>query len=126
MSMPRWSAYQARSATGSPARKKTPPTPWTASPTDPLPRSTHELGEDIAMRAELHDSLVLPLGGVRRRHGEVRRRTDLLGDGKHPFDQRLDARVSRDDLAACRSEEHTSELQSPYDLVCRLLLEKKQ
>src|SRR5207248_10135664 len=26
----------------------------------------------------------------------------------------------------CRSEEHTSELQSPYDLVCRLLLEKKK
>src|SRR5207248_4979124 len=25
---------------------------------------------------------------------------------------------------ALRSEEHTSELQSPYDLVCRLLLEK--
>src|SRR5207248_9154515 len=24
-----------------------------------------------------------------------------------------------------RSEEHTSELQSPYDLVCRLLLQKK-
>src|SRR5207248_9305030 len=28
--------------------------------------------------------------------------------------------------AAKRSEEHTSELQSPYDLVCRLLLEKKK
>src|SRR5207248_11574342 len=27
---------------------------------------------------------------------------------------------------ATRSEEHTSELQSPYDLVCRLLLEKKK
>src|SRR5207248_8303642 len=27
---------------------------------------------------------------------------------------------------AGRSEEHTSELQSPYDLVCRLLLEKKK
>src|SRR5438094_4388618 len=27
---------------------------------------------------------------------------------------------------ARRSEEHTSELQSPYDLVCRLLLEKKK
>src|SRR6202046_5246534 len=26
--------------------------------------------------------------------------------------------------ALWRSEEHTSELQSPYDLVCRLLLEK--
>src|SRR5437867_5260930 len=30
------------------------------------------------------------------------------------------------DEAARRSEEHTSELQSPYDLVCRLLLEKKK
>src|SRR5258708_14355136 len=29
-------------------------------------------------------------------------------------------------LAACRSEEHTSELQSPDHLVCRLLLEKKK
>src|SRR5207248_7659056 len=28
--------------------------------------------------------------------------------------------------AGLRSEEHTSELQSPYDLVCRLLLEKKK
>src|SRR5437867_8413860 len=28
--------------------------------------------------------------------------------------------------AATRPEEHTSELQSPYDLVCRLLLEKKK
>src|SRR5437867_9965501 len=29
-------------------------------------------------------------------------------------------------LGRTRSEEHTSELQSPYDLVCRLLLEKKK
>src|ERR1039457_1267852 len=29
-------------------------------------------------------------------------------------------------LAAIRSEEHTSELQSPCNLVCRLLLEKKK
>src|SRR5437867_5904870 len=29
-------------------------------------------------------------------------------------------------IAFARSEEHTSELQSPYDLVCRLLLEKKK
>src|SRR5438034_8590431 len=29
-------------------------------------------------------------------------------------------------LSACRSEEHTSELQSHSDLVCRLLLEKKK
>src|SRR6266705_2036547 len=30
------------------------------------------------------------------------------------------------DADLVRSEEHTSELQSPYDLVCRLLLEKKK
>src|SRR5437868_13173665 len=29
-------------------------------------------------------------------------------------------------VAAARSEEHTSELQSRFDLVCRLLLEKKK
>src|SRR5699024_11459312 len=30
------------------------------------------------------------------------------------------------EIAADRSEEHTSELQSRFDLVCRLLLEKKK
>src|SRR5256885_5532970 len=32
----------------------------------------------------------------------------------------------RADLRSFRSEEHTSELQSPCNLVCRLLLEKKK
>src|SRR5256885_9826675 len=32
----------------------------------------------------------------------------------------------RDTIAEVRSEEHTSELQSPCNLVCRLLLEKKK
>src|SRR5437867_8516330 len=32
----------------------------------------------------------------------------------------------RTNFWSTRSEEHTSELQSPYDLVCRLLLEKKK
>src|SRR2546426_2553784 len=40
------------------------------------------------------------------------------GAGPHPAE-----RVSRPEL---RSEEHTSELQSPCNLVCRLLLEKKK
>src|SRR5258708_8206337 len=34
--------------------------------------------------------------------------------------------VVTDDLGEERSEEHTSELQSPDHLVCRLLLEKKK
>src|SRR5438105_7542091 len=40
-----------------------------------------------------------------------------------PLSQRLDAQTAR---ARSRSEEHTSELQSRVDLVCRLLLEKKK
>src|SRR5437588_8949757 len=37
-----------------------------------------------------------------------------------------DGRVDIDPAVAVRSEEHTSELQSHSDLVCRLLLEKKK
>src|SRR5712664_4785759 len=51
----------------------------------------------------------LPISDVRRRpgiSGQVRRRSRARG--------------------ARRSEEHTSELQSRSDLVCRLLLEKKK
>src|SRR5207248_9130884 len=36
------------------------------------------------------------------------------------------ANIWTKDGSPLRSEEHTSELQSPYDLVCRLLLEKKK
>src|SRR5256885_5465023 len=66
----------------------------------------------------------------------VARREDLLGL-PHGADLRLPqqrhpvlhaeraAHVVRHDHAR-RSEEHTSELQSPCNLVCRLLLEKKK
>src|SRR5437867_7461013 len=40
-------------------------------------------------------------------------------------DQNKNAIARAEFLSHPRSEEHTSELQSPYDLVCRLLLEKK-
>src|SRR5919201_4817738 len=38
----------------------------------------------------------------------------------------LDRKIANELLARQRSEEHTSELQSPCNLVCRLLLEKKK
>src|SRR5690349_23101835 len=43
-------------------------------------------------------------------------------------DEQVEARAPRrqQDPLAIRSEEHTSELQSRRDLVCRLLLEKKK
>src|SRR5699024_327559 len=48
--------------------------------------------------------------------------TKLLDAG-----ERLPVHVHPDDaFAKDRSEEHTSELQSRFDLVCRLLLEKKK
>src|SRR6478672_9389319 len=52
-----------------------------------------------------------------------------LGDRPHRRSRRTDRRVVRcapRDSCDPRSEEHTSELQSRSDLVCRLLLEKKK
>src|SRR5699024_12217034 len=43
--------------------------------------------------------------------------------GRHSSRQRRDRQART--AEARRSEEHTSELQSRFDLVCRLLLEKK-
>src|SRR5438034_8134142 len=49
------------------------------------------------------------------------------GADLHSLGQGAVAAWPRDDGAvAARSEEHTSELQSHSDLVCRLLLEKKK
>src|SRR5256885_5700921 len=57
----------------------------------------------------------------------------LRGTGHRPGRERgpqhVDRPLPRPELARhlrCRSEEHTSELQSPCNLVCRLLLEKKK
>src|SRR5690348_17953645 len=46
------------------------------------------------------------------------------GSGGNPFAARAAAAAAAN--LALRSEEHTSELQSPVHLVCRLLLEKKK
>src|SRR5436309_15923964 len=51
----------------------------------------------------------------------------IAQDGEHPG-RHVGARLERVDVRdrAQRSEEHTSELQSRENLVCRLLLEKKK
>src|SRR5438067_1261400 len=56
---------------------------------------------------------------------ERRRIGDLL-DGITVLDFDEAATLSYAKIYAHRSEEHTSELQSRFDLVCRLLLEKKK
>src|SRR5438874_6351313 len=66
-------------------------------------------------------STLFPYTTLFRSADELRRlQQDLVGDGWT---------VLRHDVAQhrpARSEEHTSELQSRRDLVCRLLLEKKK
>src|SRR2546426_5636390 len=51
--------------------------------------------------------------------GDATQRLDAERQGRHVEQQHVLH------LARQRSEEHTSELQSPCNLVCRLLLEKK-
>src|SRR5256885_5283242 len=46
-------------------------------------------------------------------------------NGRTPYSQQFTLSIQRQ-LPRGRSEEHTSELQSPCNLVCRLLLEKKK
>src|SRR5256885_16021053 len=58
----------------------------------------------------LHDALPISAPGGRTRPGTTRRSRGR--DRRSPGSR--------------RSEEHTSELQSPCNLVCRLLLEKKK
>src|SRR2546426_7844821 len=64
-----------------------------------------------------------------RRHGaEHGRPSTRAGGGGADGQRRAHPRLGRQPAVAgaCRSEEHTSELQSPCNLVCRLLLEKKK
>src|SRR5207248_11646517 len=75
----------------------------------------------------------LSMANYQNRHSfPTRRSSDLVQRGAR--ERRLSERVHRgghhqqlgdSGVHLGRSEEHTSELQSPYDLVCRLLLEKK-
>src|SRR5207248_11629011 len=75
----------------------------------------------------LADALGGHAGDLRRhlgRHGP-HRLAHLVERVRPPRDELFGFEPARDHVVE-RSEEHTSELQSPYDLVCRLLLEKKK
>src|SRR5574337_1480593 len=54
------------------------------------------------------------------------REIGVLRNVEAPTRPRLECRRETGLILRCRSEEHTSELQSPLNLVCRLLLEKKK
>src|SRR5437867_8490962 len=84
----------------------------------------------------LHATIKGPLRGIRSNPSTWKSRKTRAKAWANPLPNRY-TRVPRSGRprasstqraasATCssRSEEHTSELQSPYDLVCRLLLEK--
>src|SRR5437773_8798213 len=56
----------------------------------------------------------------------LQRCSDGFGIPLVPIVSRLEISLARCRIPRRRSEEHTSELQSHHDLVCRLLLEKKK
>src|SRR5688572_31337798 len=75
-------------------------------------------------------STLFPYTTLFRSAGEVRLERDVVagrhvrrGRGRHVDGDRVAAAVRQPRI---RSEEHTSELQSQSNLVCRLLLEKKK
>src|SRR5947208_12969449 len=80
--------------------------------TDPAPTEIYTLS--------LHDALPILL-----RHAPGWQARSSAGNRRDP-PRRSNRTATRQASAERRSEEHTSELQSPDHLVCRLLLEKKK
>src|SRR5256885_8698880 len=78
----------------------------TLFPYTTLFRSRHEERAAVGVRLDRHLEGPEPL--------RLRRDLELIHADERPEDRQR------------RSEEHTSELQSPCNLVCRLLLEKKK
>src|SRR5437773_4128315 len=56
----------------------------------------------------------------------MKQQEELLDNNEIPSASRKEAQQEISAKSQNRSEEHTSELQSHHDLVCRLLLEKKK
>src|SRR5256885_11819673 len=73
-------------------------------------------------------STLFPYTTLFRSHPDLHHALVLARRGQHGaafFDIDADRFLAIHVDAGLRSEEHTSELQSPCNLVCRLLLEKK-
>src|SRR3989440_9495710 len=82
------------------------------------PFRQHGSGGAGQMPRAVGNGLILPKVGSRRRRGLRFRELSLTADAG--------AWAKAPPVPVGRSEEHTSELQSRSDLVCRLLLEKKK
>src|SRR2546430_13370064 len=88
----------------------------------PLADGVAHQARDVVHVELLHHARAVKLG---RLEGDPEQRSDLLG-GLAFRHELHDLTLPRGEATALRSEEHTSELQSQSNLVCRLLLEKKK
>src|SRR5207248_11301803 len=97
--------------------------------------SDHRVLHSFPTRRSSDLNLMVPRteGGVTKYFGPSRTGGSKNGEGEQIsiFDAAMKYAETNTPLVILagheyRSEEHTSELQSPYDLVCRLLLEKKK
>src|SRR5205807_5834773 len=101
---------------------RSPPELYTLSLHDALPICTDRLAKFLTTLGWSNSSPILRML-PEKSHAEIMRRGYDLPHYKirtHP------GREIVRQLAEKRSEEHTSELQSPCNIVCRLLLEKKK
>src|SRR5256885_4124600 len=74
----------------------------------------------------LHDALpICDCRAIHQHHGDRSRRAVECDGVPQSISVEIDHAEQRRFICT-RSEEHTSELQSPCNLVCRLLLEKKK
>src|SRR5690606_25480266 len=83
-------------------------------------RETHESHEAHEQRSDDHERAAAA-PGQRSHEGGPRLRRRIVTEM-----QTVQVPVQREEIVVERSEEHTSELQSRENLVCRLLLEKKK
>src|SRR5699024_11649814 len=93
----------------------------TRAPASPTRRPSDLMSAIISAQMELailrnypHDYIIKLVHTYRAQTGHELLFLEYMGGG------------SLEDIMDNRSEEHTSELQSRFDLVCRLLLEKKK
>src|SRR5690606_41533533 len=96
------------------------------APTPPTEIYTLSLHDALPISAEAQIVIPRETGGVvQRPTAGTKTRLAVM-----QYESRMSApvlwEVGQIDTSRCRSEEHTSELQSRENLVCRLLLEKKK
>src|SRR2546426_6623401 len=87
-----------------------------ANPPTTTPKATARIGSANNGASRKADAIIAMLNSTGENAGAAKLRTEFstpIASAASPIHKR-------------RSEEHTSELQSPCNLVCRLLLEKKK